>query len=683
MKRGVLIIFVAILIPCLLQAQTTPNDPQRLTLEQAVNFAVEHNKELQASQMNIELRNKMVTEAISQGLPQINGDLNYSTNFRYKMSFPGSESSTVLKDQSSVGVTVNQLLFSGEWILGIQTSKIAKLIASQQVDVTELDIKETVYNSYYTILVSERLMEIVKQNLENMSQIQRHTENMLAAGTAEPTDVDQIRITVGQLKNSLLAMQRTVDVNYNLLRLQLGLQAGTPITLADQLDNFLEVGNFLKLAGQEFDINQNAQYKLMETQEELQKKMVGLKKWAYSPTISANYGYTYKILKPSLDFSPKHSATITMSIPIFSGLQRKAQLDQEKITLEQTTLNKSLLADQLNLQEEQYKFALKNALEDYNLQSENIQVARKVLEKENIARTLDYTANLQADEQVYYAPAATGRIEKIYVEVGDRIKKGQLLVEMDRTNLQQAEVQLKNLETEYNRAKMLNETQSISKQAYDAAVTQYEVAKSNVDFLKENTRMLAPFNGVVTGKYFENGEVYTGAAFGGASKPSIIAIEKINPLKAYVNLSEQYFLSVKKGTKVELKSNLYPDRIFEGQVSIVYPTIDPASRTFTVEVKIPNDDEALRPGMYGTINFFIGNTETVVVPAIAVLKLQGANDRYVFINKDGKAKRVSVNLGKRFEDKIELISDEIQEGDELIVVGQGRVIDGSPITITQ
>ena len=259
----------------------------------------------------------------------------------------------------------------------------------------------------------------------------------------------------------------------------------------------------------------------------------------------------------------------------------------------------------------------------------------------------------------------------------------QLLVEMDRTNLQQAEVQLKNLETEYNRAKMLNETQSISKQAYDAAVTQYEVAKSNVDFLKENTRMLAPFNGVVTGKYFENGEVYTGAAFGGASKPSIIAIEKINPLKAYVNLSEQYFLSVKKGTKVELKSSLYPDRIFEGQVSIVYPTIDPASRTFTVEVKIPNDDEALRPGMYGTINFFIGNTETVVVPAIAVLKLQGANDRYVFINKDGKAKRVSVNLGKRFEDKIELISDEIQEGDKLIVVGQGRVIDGSPITITQ
>ena len=213
------------------------------------------------------------------------------------------------------------------------------------------------------------------------------------------------------------------------------------------------------------------------------------------------------------------------------------------------------------------------------------------LEKRNIAKTLDYTATLQADEQVYYAPASTGRIGKIYVEVGDRIKKGQLLVEMDPTNFLQAKVQLKNLETEYNRAVKLNETGSISKQAYDAAVTNYEVAKSNYDFLEENTKMLAPFDGIVTGKYFEDGELYTGAAVGGAAKPSIIAIEKINPLKAYVSLSEQYFLAVKKGTTVELRSNIYPDRVFEGTVSIVYPTIDPASRTFTVEVKIPNSDE--------------------------------------------------------------------------------------------
>lgn len=378
MKRGVLITFIAILIPWFLQAQNTPQEAQSLSLEEAVNFAVKYNKELQVSQMNIELRNKMITEAISQGLPQINGSLNYSTNFKYKMNFGGNE--ITMKDQSNLGVSVSQLLFSGQWILGIQTSKIAKKIAAQQVDVTALDIKETVYNSYFTVLVSERLMEIVEENLKNMNEVQRHTENMYHAGTAEITDVDQIKITVGQLKNNLLSMQRTVDVNYNLLRLQLGIPAGTPLTLTDPLEQFLAEDNSLKLASQEFDIQANLQYQLMQTQEELQKKKVGLKKWAYAPTISANYNFTHKLLKPELDMSPKHSAAITMSIPVFSGLQRKAQLDQEKITLEQTTLNKSLLEDQLNLQEEQYKFALKNAIENYNLQKENIQVAKKVLE---------------------------------------------------------------------------------------------------------------------------------------------------------------------------------------------------------------------------------------------------------------------------------------------------------------
>lgn len=429
MKRGVLVTFIAILIPWILQAQTSAsNEPQSLSLEQAINFAVEHNKELQSSALNIELRNKMVTEAISQGLPQINGTLGYSTNFGYAVSF--GDGNIKMEDQSNVSVAVSQLLFSGEWILGIQTSKIAKKIAAQQVDLTELDIKETVYNSYYTILVSERLMEIVKENLENMNKIQNHTENMYKAGTAEITDVDQIRITVGQLKNSLLAMQRTVDVNYNLLRLELGLQAGTPITLTDPIEKFLEDGNFLKLAVKQFDVNQNSQYQLMQSQEELQKKMVGLKKWAYAPTISGSYSYQYQLKKGGFMNIP-NSASITMNIPLFSGLQRKAQLDQEKITLEQTVLNKSLLEDQLNLQEEQYKFALRNALEDYNLQKENIQVAKKVLDnyqrKYNVGSvsSLDLTQannNYLTAENNYTSACLTllqaqTQLEKLYNEL--------------------------------------------------------------------------------------------------------------------------------------------------------------------------------------------------------------------------------------------------------------------------
>ncbi|MBP5365727.1 MAG: efflux RND transporter periplasmic adaptor subunit [Bacteroidales bacterium] len=302
----------------------------------------------------------------------------------------------------------------------------------------------------------------------------------------------------------------------------------------------------------------------------------------------------------------------------------------------------------------------------------------------DVARELEYSANLEANEQVFYAPSLAGsRIKKINVEVGDRIHKGQLLVEMDATTLHQQELQLKNLEVEYNRATKLKETGSISQQNYDAAVTQYEIAKTAYNNLLENTRLVAPFNGVVTGKFMEEGELYSGGAFGGASKPAIISIEQTNPIKAYVNIAEQYYLQIKKGTTVTMTNDVYGKREFEGKVNIVYPSIDPKSRTFTCEILFPNNDEALRPGMYGTISFKVGQAKAMVIPSIAVLKVQGSNDRYLFLAKDGKAQRISVKIVNRYEDQVEVqaLDGEIKEGDQLVVVGQARLIDGSEIKI--
>ena len=384
MKRFILVVMIVFMIPFLAGAQ----EVQELSLRKAIEYAVEHNKQLQVSRKDIELYRQKVRESVSQGLPQVNGSLDYSTNFGYKMNFGGS--AIKMKDQSNVGATLSQLIFSGQWILGIQTSKIAEQIANQQVNITELDIKENIFNTYYAILVSERLRDIIKQNLENMDQIYQHTKNMYDAGTVEITDVDQIRINVGQLKNNLLALDRNVEVNYNLLRLQLGLQAENPVRLTDPLESFLGQEDYVKLAVKQFEINNNPEFQLMQTQEELSKKMVGLQKWTFAPTITGTYSYNYKLLKPDFDMSPKHSAVISMDIPIFSGLQRKAQLEQAKIELEQTSLNKSLLEDQLYVNEKQYKYELKNATENYYLQKENIQVAKRVLE--NIQRKYEFGA---------------------------------------------------------------------------------------------------------------------------------------------------------------------------------------------------------------------------------------------------------------------------------------------------
>jgi len=163
------------------------------------------------------------------------------------------------------------------------------------------------------------------------------------------------------------------------LRLQLGLNPGTVIALTDGLESFLNEEKIMHLLAQPFDITKNPEYRLMEMQTEVSRKALHLERWGYAPTISGSYSFNHKVKKPDLDMSAKHTANVTMSIPIFSGMGRKAKVNQAKISLEQIRLNKSLLEDQLQLQDEQLKFELNNALENYNLQKENIEVATKVL----------------------------------------------------------------------------------------------------------------------------------------------------------------------------------------------------------------------------------------------------------------------------------------------------------------
>lgn len=384
MKKRWIGLWAVLLLPSLVLAQET----ESLSLQQAVEYAVEHNKQLQVSRKEVDLYKQKVREAVASGLPQINGTVNYNTNFGYEMNFGGN--AIKMKDQSNLVGSVSQLLFSGQWIVNVQISKIAEQLSMQQVDITALDIRENICNTYYAVLAGERLKEIVSMNLKNLNEVYEHTRNMYEAGTVEITDVDQIRITVGLLKNSLSTLERNVELSYNLLRLQLGLTADHALRLSDPLDHFLDKEDYVKLAVQQFEINNSPEFQVIQTQEEMNKKMVGLQKWAYAPTISGQYSYTYKLLKPELDMSPKHAAGVVMSIPLFSGFERKSLVEQAKIGYEQTLLNKSLLEDQLYLNDKQYKFELKNATENYSLQKENIELAKRVLE--NIQRKYEFGA---------------------------------------------------------------------------------------------------------------------------------------------------------------------------------------------------------------------------------------------------------------------------------------------------
>ncbi len=296
------------------------------------------------------------------------------------------------------------------------------------------------------------------------------------------------------------------------------------------------------------------------------------------------------------------------------------------------------------------------------------------LTKETISKSISISTVLQPYETMNVSPSVTGTIKKINVDVASRVSKGQLLVQMDETQLKTTRLQFANLETELSRVEALLKSGSVSKQTYDQTKVQYDLTKENLEFLEKNTYVKAEYSGVISAKNFEEGELYSGAP--------ILTLIQINTLKAIVNIPEAYFPLIEKGTKVQLTSDIYEGRKFEGTIEIIYPTIDANTHTFQAKVKIPNAKEELRPGMYMSVEIDLDNVDAIIVPYQAVLKLQGANERYVFINNDGFAKRVVVTMGKRFDDKIEIISDELKEGDELITVGEAKLVNGVKLNIS-
>jgi len=193
--------------------------------------------------------------------------------------------------------------------------------------------------------------------------------------------------------------------------------------------------------------------------------------------------------------------------------------------------------------------------------------------------------------------------------------------------------------------------------------------------------MQSPFNGLVTAKYYEAQEMYSGAPNTQAGKAAVITLMQIDPLKAFVDVPERYFPNIQKGMDARLALDVYPDTTFHGQVNRVYPTIDKTTRTFQVEVLVDNPKERIRPGMFAKITLDMEDVRSLVVPSIAVLKQEGTDNRYVFINNNGQAQKIKVRIGKRFNDQLEIISDKIQEGMDLIVSGQGKLLDGVKLEV--
>ena len=291
----------------------------------------------------------------------------------------------------------------------------------------------------------------------------------------------------------------------------------------------------------------------------------------------------------------------------------------------------------------------------------------------DISRELEFSTTLQGWQTLNVAPSLTGKIEHIYVEVGTTVGAGANLVRMDQNQYTTTKLTYTNLGVEMQRMESLRESGAVSQQTYDQTRLSYEQTKESLDFLEKNTYVKAPFAGVISAKNYEDGELYSGQP--------ILVLTQIYTLKALIAIPESYYPVVKKGMAVTLASEIYPGETFPATIDIVYPTVDPASHTFQARLRIPNSSLKLRPGMYVKTKMSMGMARAMVVPYQSVLKLTGSNDRYVFLDEGGTAKRVFVKLGQRFDENIEVVSDELQEGDKLVVVGQAKLVDGSKLNV--
>lgn len=294
-------------------------------------------------------------------------------------------------------------------------------------------------------------------------------------------------------------------------------------------------------------------------------------------------------------------------------------------------------------------------------------------ELQKVALNETYTSEIKAYKENDITPAVAGlHISEIKVDVGDRVTKGQVLVVMDQTTLKQQEINLATTQDSYDRMKPVHEAGGVSDQQIIQLENQLNLQKEVVENLRKNSTLLSPITGIVTARNFEAGDLF-------AQMP-ILHVMQINQLKVMANISEQYYTQVKVGQEVNIEVDIFPGETFTGKVSRINPALDATTRTFGVEVTIPNAKERLRPGMYARTTFHVGDRESVLIPDMALQKQVGSSERYVYVIKNGVAEYRLVKDGRRVGDKIEILEG-LSAGEVVATTSFTRLMSGKKVEI--
>ncbi len=308
------------------------------------------------------------------------------------------------------------------------------------------------------------------------------------------------------------------------------------------------------------------------------------------------------------------------------------------------------------------------------VQATRVTVTSAVMQ--DVPQTETYASSVEAYAVNNIVPQGGSRIQKMNVDVGDFVSRGQVLAVMDRLNLEQARMKLVNDSTEYARIKGLFEEGGVSQSDFEAMELGYKVSRTTYENLLENTVLRAPISGVITARNYDRGDMY-------AMAQPIYVLQQITPVKILVGVSESDYTSVRRGQEVSITADAFPGKTFSGTVNRLYPTMDPVSHTFNVEVLVRNADRMLRPGMFVKATISFGQRRSIVLPDVAVVKQLGSGQRAVYIlNGDGTVRSSLVTLGRHFDTSYEVLSG-VNEGDRVAVRGSSNLRDGSKVEVVE
>lgn len=384
------------LLASVVEAQET----QSFSLQQAQTYALEHNYEKVNVDNDLLIAKKKVWETTGIGLPRVDFEAKFQ-NFidlptslvpanAFNPNAPADEFAELkfgTDYNNSATISASQLLFDGSYIVGLQASKTYKEFAEKNVAKTEIEVKEAVAQAYYMVLVAEENKIILKEVLETTQKLLDQTQRIYGEGLIDEDNVDQLRLTIMSLNNSLATADRQIDIAKNLLKFQIGYDIKNDLALTDNIDGLLAFKDVENALTNQFDFNNHIDYQLIKTNEKLMKLSWNKEKFAFAPTIAAFFNHSQTNMSNNFDafnggkYYPQTLWGISLKLPIIAGGSRLAKTGQAKIEYQKAQTTSKQVEQSLLLKAEQSQSEYASALSIYNNQKEGLAIAEKINNK--------------------------------------------------------------------------------------------------------------------------------------------------------------------------------------------------------------------------------------------------------------------------------------------------------------